>query len=113
MKLKQLAAYGITAVILAGAALYRHDHMSLAHAVAPAASASTGVAQSRGELPDFRGIAEQYGPAVVNISTEGVMKTGAPQLFRGRPAVEVPVRGAALPMTFADRRPNVISDQEK
>jgi serine protease Do len=89
MKLKQVALWVIAAVVLAAAAAYRHDHMVAAQAAAPATSA----AESRAGFPDFRRIAEQYGPAVVNISTEGVMKTGAPQLFRGKPPVDVPVRG--------------------
>lgn len=103
MKLKQLAPWAIAALVLAAAALYRHDHMASAHAAAPATSVSVG--ENRPGLPDFRSIAERYGAAVVNISTEGVMKTSVPQLpepfkddpflqfFRGKPPVEVPVRG--------------------
>jgi serine protease Do len=89
MKLKQAGLWVLAALVLAAAAAYRHDHMVAAQAAAPATSAPA----THAALPDFRGIVEQYGPAVVNISTEGVMKTDVPELFRGKPPAEVPVRG--------------------
>jgi serine protease Do len=75
-----------------------------AHAIAPAAAASVPSAA----LPDFAAIAQQYGPAVVNIAVSGTRKTGFPggqdddnpfsQFFHGvpfrfGPPAEVPVQG--------------------
>jgi serine protease Do len=76
----------------------------------PAAPASDGQPLVRGLLPDFTGLVERFGPAVVNISVTGTVKTaGAPfpdfpgfgpddpfrQFFRGMPRQprEVPMRG--------------------
>jgi serine protease Do len=74
--------------------------------VPPATAAVVAPAvQGPAALLDFRRIVEQYGPAVVNISTEGVTKASLPELpprskddpllqfFRGRPPVDVPVHG--------------------
>lgn len=115
MNIKRLTLSAIAAVVLVGgsAAAYRSEHMPLVQVAAPtttaapASQAATAPAvRDRAGVPDFRKIAEQYGPAVVNISTEGVTKTGIDDLpeplkdnpalqrfFRGRPPVEVPVRG--------------------
>jgi serine protease Do len=64
MKLRQLAVAVLAAAALAagGAAAYRHEH-------APAGRTAAA-------LPDFRSIVAQYGPAVVNISTEALSRTG-------------------------------------
>ncbi len=59
-----------------------------AEPVAPAARAAV--------LPDFAGIVQQYGPAVVNITTAGTRKTGRefPFPFQfGAPQAEVPTQG--------------------
>jgi serine protease Do len=110
MNPKQLTVSAIAAAILVGgsaAAYQRYDHVPLAQAAAPTTHASTAAAvEDRAGVPDFRKIADEYGPAVVNISTEGVSKTGVDELpdrlkdnpdlrrfFRGLPAVEVPVHG--------------------
>jgi serine protease Do len=115
MNLKQLTVSAIAAAILVGgtAAAYRSEHMALARAAAPATAAastthasSTPAIENRAGVPDFRKIAEQYGRAVVNISTEGVAKAGVEDLpeplkdnpalqrfFRGKPPVEMPVHG--------------------
>ena len=103
MNLKRLIVPAVvTALVLGfGAAAYRY-----ASAPAPQAPAIGWPAmQPPLALPDFRRIVEQYGPAVVNISTVGVTKAQLPQLperfnddpalryFRRRPGVDVPVRG--------------------
>jgi len=70
-----------------------------AGAAAPAASAARAAL-----LPDFAAIVQQYGPAVVNITTSGTRKAAAqhgplPEFFRGlpfqfgAPLPEVPVQG--------------------
>jgi len=59
------------------------------HAATPSPAATAGPARAAA-LPDFAAIVQQYGPAVVNITTEGTRKAGAqqiplPDFFRGLP----------------------------
>ncbi|NMG43634.1 Do family serine endopeptidase [Aromatoleum toluvorans] len=78
LKFAGVAAATIAATIWGG--------YEIGHSVAPAATAATPVAIRSGQplaaaaLPDFGSIVESYGPAVVNISVEGTVKTTA----RGR-----------------------------
>ena len=82
--------------------------MSAMGAIVGAQYLNTGVAQAAApvaaaQLPDFAGIVQRYGPAVVNIATSGTRKAGAqqaaPELFRGlpfqfgTPMPEMPVQG--------------------
>jgi serine protease Do len=78
-------------------------------ASAQAAPAQAAPAPRAAALPDFAAIVQQYGPAVVNITTSGTRKAGVegqtpfPEFFRGLPLpfqfqfggpqAEVPVRG--------------------
>jgi len=80
MNLKRLTAIALAAATLAGC--NRPDP------VPAAPPPAVGVTQTLA-LPDFRRIVEQYGPAVVNISTAGVMKANLPQL----PPIDVPMHG--------------------
>ncbi|MEX0638386.1 MAG: trypsin-like peptidase domain-containing protein, partial [Burkholderiales bacterium] len=72
--------------------------------VQPAGAAPAASAARAALLPDFAGIVQQYGPAVVNITTSGTRKAAAqqgplPEFFRGLPfqfggpQPEVPVQG--------------------
>jgi serine protease Do len=107
---KTAAALAIVAAFAAGAAATQYVGQQ-AHA-APAAQAVTKSVPAIA-LPDFATIAQQYGPAVVNIAASGTRRTGfqgaedgednplAPffrgqQPFRGMPGMprgEVPVQG--------------------
>ena len=51
----------------------------------PAVSTPLAKAPTQAALPDFSGLAEQYGPAVVNISVQGTMRTAGTPMpeFRG------------------------------
>jgi serine protease Do len=84
-----LAAFGVIAASVVSVNHYVQPDMLNVHA-APAAQVS------RAALPDFASIAQQYGPAVVNIAVSGSRKTGmaGPQeeespdgseFFRGMP----------------------------
>jgi serine protease Do len=75
---------------------------------APAASAARAA-----QLPDFAAIVQRYGPAVVNITTSGTRKAGAPQIplpefFRGlpfqfgMPPPEMPVHGQGSGFILSD-----------
>jgi serine protease Do len=102
-----VAALAIVAAFAGGGAAIRYSGQS-AHAAAPALQAAPAVPGTT--LPDFATIAQQYGPAVVNIAVSGSRKTGFPggqydednplsQFFRGvpfrfgPPPSEVPVQG--------------------
>jgi serine protease Do len=63
------------------------------HALFPSAQAAPARA-ARAALPDFASIVQQYGPAVVNITTAGTRRTAsAPPFPFGGPAPEVPAHG--------------------
>lgn len=69
-------ALGVAAIVAAGYTW----HSSHPAAAAPPASATPSQVLSsslRGSLPDFSALVERNGPAVVNISTSGTLKTGA------------------------------------
>ncbi|MBR0565461.1 DegQ family serine endoprotease [Azoarcus sp. L1K30] len=69
-------AVAIAAISIGGLSFAQHSIGSAHAAAAPVtatAPASPAVAMN---LPDFQSIAERYGPAVVNISVEGTVKTG-------------------------------------
>ena len=93
------------AVLGAGAAAYKHDHLAtgeITTAASPAPARTPDV--GRGPV-DFSGIVQRYGQAVVNISTTGLMSADAAkqldpdalkQFLGGMPPTaqpEVPVRG--------------------
>jgi serine protease Do len=68
----------------------------------PAAAPAAAAAVRASALPDIASLVRQHGPAVVNITTSGTRKAGAPQipeLFRGLPfqfgvpQPEMPVQG--------------------
>ncbi len=106
---KTAAALAIVAAFAAGAAATQYVGQN-AHA-APAAQAASKPVPAIA-MPDFATIAQQYGPAVVNIAVSGTRKTGLPgfqegedsplaPFFRGMPGMprfgmpqsEVPVQG--------------------
>jgi serine protease Do len=74
MKLMKVAVAAIAVLVLAAAGAYRYEHPPVAHTAVATANAP-GTAQSRLALQDFHSIVVQFGPAVVNVSTEGVAKT--------------------------------------
>jgi len=76
MMLRKLAvAFIAAAVLAAGWAMIRQERQPVAEAAAATRIADTpSAASSRPALPDFHGIVEQFGPAVVNVSTEGMAK---------------------------------------
>lgn len=72
------AAAAIAAISIGGYSFATHS-IATAHAEASpvaAAAAPAPVAVPTLALPDFQSIAERFGPAVVNISVEGTVKTG-------------------------------------
>lgn len=88
-----LAALGI----FAGALTAAH---ALPTANAQATPAVTAPTVRVAPLPDFAAIVQQFGPAVVNITTAGTRRAGAsaeqipsPEFFRGAPQPEVPTQG--------------------
>ncbi len=99
-----VAALAIVAAFAGGAAVTHYTAQPAHAAPAAVASAVPGAA-----LPDFASIAQQYGPAVVNITVTGTKKTGFSQedddenpfqqFFRGMPfrfgppPAEVPMQG--------------------
>ena len=106
MKLEGLTVPVIAVAIVLGLGVAACSDRRPAPQVPPATAALAAPAvQGPAALPDFRRIVEQYGSAVVNISTEGVTKASLPdlpqrfkddpllQFFRGRPPVDVPVHG--------------------
>jgi serine protease Do len=101
---KTVAALAFAAAFAAGAsATYyvgqpAHATATAAGVAAPNAVATTAHAPSSPTLPDFASIAQQYGPAVVNIAVSGTRKTGMrgaeedednplSQFFRGNPGM--------------------------
>src|SRR2546423_8172119 len=74
MKLRKSALVAIVGVVLAAAGAYGYGHRPSAHTDVATANA-TAASQSRLTLPDFRSIVEQFGPSVVNVSTEGLART--------------------------------------
>jgi serine protease Do len=106
MKLKGLTVPVIVAATVLGLGVAACSDRTPSPQVPPATAAVAAPAvKGPAALPDFRRIVEQYGSAVVNISTEGVTKASLPELpqrfkddpllqfFRGRPPVDVPVHG--------------------
>jgi serine protease Do len=89
----------LAALAMLAAGAFAGAQVQPAGAAAPAASAARAAL-----LPDFAAIVQQYGPAVVNITTSGTRKAAAqqgplPEFFRGLPfqfgvpLPEVPVQG--------------------
>jgi serine protease Do len=75
----------VVALLVAAYAIFGGNPLPTAHAVSPvnAAAAAPSPVQS---LPDFASIAAQNGPAVVNISVSGTVKTaGMPQMDPDNP----------------------------
>jgi serine protease Do len=97
MKLMQLALAVIAGVILAAAGAHRYQHPPAAQTSSATVVADVpSAAQSRPALPDFHSIVEQFGPAVVNVSVEGVAKASDDSLsqsFGRAPQAQVPVHG--------------------
>jgi serine protease Do len=92
---KTVAALAFAAAFAAGASATYYAGQP-AYAAAPAASIAAPKSASGAALPDFASIAQQYGPAVVNIAVSGTRKTGMrggqeeednplSQFFRGMP----------------------------
>jgi len=81
MKLNQMALALIAAGFLTagGVVAYKYEHTMIgeAHAETPTSQAApaAGTASTM-TLPNFASIVQEYGPAVVNISVEGMAKTG-------------------------------------
>ena len=75
----------VVAVLVVAYAMLGGNPLPTAHAVSPANSAATVAAPAQ-PLPDFATIAAQGGPAVVNISVSGTVKTaGMPQMDPDNP----------------------------
>src|SRR6266850_97811 len=92
MKRIQLALAVIVVVVLAAASAFRYNNPPTGST--PVAAEMPSAAQSRPALPDFHSIVEQFGPAVVNVSTEGMAKAdddSLSQSFRRAPQAQVPV----------------------
>jgi len=106
---KTVAALAFAAAFAAGASATYYAGQPVHAGTAAAAPAAPRAAQSAA-LPDFASIAQQYGPAVVNIAVSGTRKTGMrggqddddnplSQFFRGTPfrfgppPSEVPAQG--------------------
>jgi serine protease Do len=100
------AALAAVGIFTAGAFAVHSVERGMPSAIAAPAALAT--IQGRAALPDFAAIAQQYGPAVVNITVSGTRKTGfsgsqdedgpdanpLSQFFRfGPPPSEVPVQG--------------------
>ncbi len=64
---------------LAGGYVYRGHELATASAAepAPATQQAAPVVTSRAGVPDFSQIVQQYGPAVVNVSTTGIVNASA------------------------------------
>ncbi|MCK9260461.1 MAG: peptidase, partial [Azoarcus sp.] len=85
MKTKVIKLSGVAVAVAAlaiGGYNFANHSIGSAHAAtvpAPVVSAAQLSAEPSAAmtLPDFRSIAERYGPAVVNISVEGTIKTSA------------------------------------
>ena len=106
---KTVAALAVVAAFAAGAIATQTRTIGQPVQTVQAALPGAVLAPARTALPDFATIAQQYGPAVVNITVSGTRKTGlqgAPdeenplsQFFRGTPfrfgppPSEVPVQG--------------------
>jgi serine protease Do len=77
----------VVAFLVAAYAIFGGNPLPTAHAVSPANTAATAAAPPPVQsLPDFASIAAQNGPAVVNISVSGTVKTtGMPQLDPDNP----------------------------
>ena len=108
-----LVAAGLGIAVTAGVAQADWSffkHTDKAAAAAPAAAASAAAPVATVALPDFSSLVDKYGPAVVNISVTGTMKTNTqiPQFpgmdpddpfwqffrrFQPIPRGEQPVRG--------------------
>jgi len=106
---KTVAALAFAAAFAAGASATYYAGQPVHAGTAAATPAAPRAAQSAA-LPDFASIAQQYGPAVVNIAVSGTRKTGMrggqddddnplSQFFRGTPfrfgppPSEVPAQG--------------------
>jgi serine protease Do len=75
----------VVAALVAAYAILGGNPLPTAHAVSPANAAATAAAPAQ-PLPDFATIAAQGGPAVVNISVSGTVKTAAmPQMDPNNP----------------------------
>lgn len=90
--IKRTVTITVIAAALAGAySSYAHrSYSAIPEALATANEAATAAPSPRkysGALPDFAEIASQQGPAVVNISVAGTVKTGFPG-FPGFPQVD-------------------------
>jgi serine protease Do len=72
------AAGLVTALTAGGLTLYQHGMPEANAAVTTQTGAPAGPYAAQG-LPDFSSLVERYGAAVVNVSVEQAVKTGAPQ----------------------------------
>ncbi|EIT69923.1 peptidase S1C, Do [Hydrocarboniphaga effusa AP103] len=78
------ALLGAAAVAVPGTALFAMGHENPSVAVAAPVAAPANVS-ARAALPDFSAMVRAYGPAVVNITTKGTVKTSARGQLRGFP----------------------------
>lgn len=92
-----MAALAVLGMLAAGALLEAYTLPPASAQAAPAAAAPTVRSAA---LPDFAAIVQQFGPAVVNITTAGTRKAAAstgqvpfPELFRGPAPPEAPTQG--------------------
>lgn len=100
-----LAAFAVFVVGGVAGSQYLHAQAALTPAAATASAPAAAPGAGRSILlPDFAAIVQQYGPAVVNITTSGTRKAAAqqiplPEFFRGLPFQfgvpqgETPVQG--------------------
>lgn len=101
---RQLARSLVIVALLAGlgsSLLWLEHPIGVAHAVSPAPTFATGI-EARPQagastLPDFAGIVERHGPAVVNISVAGRIKTSQPQIDTNDPFFEFFRRFGGIP----------------
>src|SRR6188768_3891197 len=73
------AVAGALAVALPGSALYMYssNHSAEAATTTTTVAATAPTPVVAGGLPDFRTLVQNYGPAVVNVSVRGIVKTGS------------------------------------
>lgn len=104
MQTRKLMAVVATLALFAASAVagsqYLQAQAAPAAVAAPAPAAPGSGALRTSLLPDFASIVQQFGPAVVNITTTGMRKASGdegqfpfPEFFRGLPQPDVPTQG--------------------
>ena len=103
--IRSLVAAGLVAAVAAGGVKYYGPFAAHAHST-PAAPQSVAAPQVTQTLPDFSGLVDRYGPAVVNISVTRNVKTefNVPNVDRNDPFYEffrrfqIPMPPSGVPM---------------